>query len=69
MNNETLYLELTESISWSVDNDNYMVTTHFKSSMGDTIIDFPLHEDFLDFALLYIEEYKKHINNKLNPKK
>jgi hypothetical protein len=37
--------------------------------MGDTIIDFPLHEDFLDFALLYIEEYKKHINNKLNQKK
>jgi len=68
MNNE-IYLELTESISWSVDNDNYMVTTHFRSSMGETIIDIPLHEDFLDFALAYIEEYKKHINNKLNPKK
>ena len=61
-----IYLELTESLSWSVDNDNYMLTANFSSSKGDTIIDFPLHEDFLDFALAYIEEYKNHINNKIN---
>ncbi len=52
-----IYIELTESLSWSVDNDNYMLTAHFSSSEGDTIIDFPLHEDFLDFALAYIEEH------------
>ena len=61
-----IYLELTESLSWSVDNDNYMLTANFSSSKGDTIIDFPLHEDFLDFALAYVEEYKNHINNKIN---
>jgi hypothetical protein len=43
-----------------------MMTTHFSSSEGDTIIDIPIHEDFLDFALAYVEQYKKHINNKLN---
>lgn len=64
--NNGIYLELTDVLSWSVDNDNYMLTAHFSSSEGDTIIDFPLHEDFLDFALAYIEEYKKHINNKIN---
>ena len=61
-----IYLELTDVLSWSVDNDNYMMTGHFSSSEGDTIIDFPLHEDFLDSALAYIEEYKNHINNKIN---
>ena len=61
-----IYLELTDVLSWSVDNDNYMMTGHFSSSEGDTIIDFPIHEDFLDFALAYIEEYKNHINNKIN---
>ena len=61
-----IYLELTDVLSWSVDNDNYMLTAHFSSSEGDTIIDFPLHEDFLDFALAYVEEYKNHINNKIN---
>ena len=64
--NKGIYLELTDVLSWSVDNDNYMMTGHFSSSEGDTIIDFPLHEDFLDFALAYIEEYKNHINNKIN---
>jgi len=64
--NNGIYLELTDVLSWSVDNDNYMLTAHFSSSEGDTIIDFPLHEDFLDFALAYVEEYKKHINNKIN---
>jgi hypothetical protein len=61
-----IYIELTESLSWSVDNDNYMLTAMFSSSEGDTIIDFPLHEDFLDFALAYVEQYKRHINNKIN---
>ena len=61
-----IYLELTDVLSWSVDNDNYMITANFSSSEGATIIDFPLHEDFLDFALAYIEEYKNHINNKIN---
>ena len=64
--NNGIYLELTDVLSWSVDNDNYMLTAHFSSSEGDTIIDFPIHEDFLDFALAYVEEYKKHINNKIN---
>ena len=64
--NKGIYLELTDVLSWSVDNDNYMMTGHFSSSEGDTIIDFPLHEDFLDFALAYIEEYKNHISNKIN---
>ena len=63
-----VYIELIDVLSWSVDNDNYMVTAHFSSSEGDTIIDFPIHEDFLDFALAYVEQYKKHINNKLNAK-
>jgi hypothetical protein len=61
-----IYIELTESLSWSVDNDNYMLTAMFSSSEGDTVIDFPLHEDFLDFALAYVEQYKRHINNKIN---
>ena len=63
-----VYIELIDVLSWSVDNDNYMMTTHFSSSEGDTIIDIPIHEDFLDFALAYVEQYKKHINNKLNTK-
>ena len=61
-----IYLELTDVLSWSVDNDNYMITANFSSSEGATIIDFPLHEDFLDFALAYTEEYKNLINNKIN---
>ncbi len=63
-----IYIELNEVLSWSTDNDNFMMTGHFRSSEGDTIIDIPLHEDFLDFALSYIEEYKKHINTKLTTK-
>jgi hypothetical protein len=61
-----IYIELTDVLSWSVDNDNYMLTAMFSSSEGDTVIDFPLHEDFLDFALAYVEQYKRHINNKIN---
>jgi len=64
--NKGIYLELTDVLSWSVDNDNYMLTAMFSSSEGDTVIDFPLHEDFLDFALAYVDEYKRHINNKIN---
>lgn len=61
-----IYIELTDVLSWSVDNDNYMLTAMFSSSEGDTVVDFPLHEDFLDFALAYVEQYKRHINNKIN---
>jgi len=61
-----IYIELTDVLSWSVDNDNFMLTAHFSSSEGDTVVDFPLHEDFLDFALAYVEQYKRHINNKIN---
>lgn len=61
-----IYLELTEVLSWSIDNDNLMMTAHVRSSEGETIIDIPLHEDFLDLVLAYKEEYKNHINNKLN---
>lgn len=60
-----IYIELINLLSWSVDNDNSMMTAQFSSSEGDAIIDFPIHEDFLDFALAYVEQYKKHINNKL----
>jgi hypothetical protein len=45
-----------------------MFTAHLMTSEGETIIDIPLHEDFLDLVLAYQEEYKKHITNKLNKK-
>jgi aminopeptidase-like protein len=60
------YLEGVDVFSWTIDNDNFMFTAHLMTSEGETIIDLPLHEDFLDLVLAYQEEYKKHITNKLN---
>ena len=60
------YLEGVDVFSWTIDNDNFMFTAHIMTSEGETIIDLPLHEDFLDLVLAYQEEYKKHITNKLN---
>ena len=59
-----IYIELTNVESWSLDSDT--ITANFGSPFGETTIEFPLHEEFLDFALAYIEEYKNHINNKIN---
>jgi hypothetical protein len=65
---DTTYLECVDVFSWSIDNDNFMFTAHLMTSEGETIIDIPLHEDFLDLVLAYQEEYKNHITNKLNKK-
>jgi hypothetical protein len=65
---DTTYIECVDVFSWSIDNDNYMFTAHLMTSEGETIIDVPLHEDFLDLVLAYQEEYKNHITNKLNKK-
>jgi len=62
----TAYFEAVDVFSWTIDNDNFMFTAHLMTSEGETIIDIPLHEDFLDLVLAYQEAYKKHITNKLN---
>jgi hypothetical protein len=58
------YIELVEPLSWSADGD--MVTAMMSSSDGDIVIDFPLHEDFLDFVNSYREQYKIYIDKKIN---
>lgn len=63
---DTTYIECVDVFSWSIDNDNYMFTAHLMTSEGETIIDIPLHEDFLDLVLAYQEAYKNHINKKIN---
>ena len=65
---DTTYIECVDVFSWSIDNDNFMFTAHLMTSEGETIIDLPLHEDFLDLVLAYQEAYKNHINNKINNK-
>jgi len=60
------YIEAVDVFSWSIDNDNFMFTANLMTSNGETIIDIPLHEDFLDLVLAYEEAYKNHITNKLN---
>jgi aminopeptidase-like protein len=60
------YIEGVDVFSWTIDNENIMFTTHLMTSEGETIIDIPLHEDFLDLVLAYQEAYKNHINKKLN---
>jgi len=49
---DTTYIECVDVFSWSIDNDNYMFTAHLMTSEGETIIDIPLHEDFLDLVLV-----------------
>lgn len=47
--------------------DDNVFTIMFRNEVGDDIIiDFPLHEDFLDAFLLYKNAYKEHINKRLN---
>jgi hypothetical protein len=65
---DTTYIEAVDVFSWSIDEDNFMFTAHLMTSVGETIVDLPLHEDFLDLMLAYQEAYKNHINNKLNNK-
>lgn len=62
----TAYFEAVDVFSWAIDNDNFMFTAHLMTSEGETIIDIPLHEDFLDLVLAYQEAYKNHINKKIN---
>ena len=57
--------EACEMLSYSA--DDYTFTIMFRNEANDdVIIDFPLHEDFLDAFFLYRKAYAEHINKRLN---
>jgi hypothetical protein len=58
------YHEACELLSYSC--DKQVFTIWFTNSSNERcIVEFPVHEDFLDAFLLYREQYRKHIEDRL----
>lgn len=58
------YFMACEMLSHGANGDSLFMVFRDEND-DDVVIEFPIHEDFLDAMLLYREVYRKHINSKL----